>query len=1049
MSREATNIYTKRVDARETLSLVAPLGKLFFLGRSGRYDPARARVLREAEFLAGIKATGRGKDPQARAARGRFLRLLGRFDEARVELDAAARAGLPEGLAFRWELSAAQGRRDDAGLEEALTIAPDDAVVRSWLAVKLAEMSRWDEAAAEAARAAERAPRAAFPRFVQGLALLRGGDRAGSIAAFGEGLTRAPKTEWALRARAVALHESGDEAACLEDCFSAMRLNEMIGTLFIPLGLYQKNLATRECVDAATARIDEDPSAWWARVYRSDYRREPSINENAGAVQDLRDAIRARPQVAWTWAYLARCQTAAGDFSGARESLEKAHELDPECGWILAWRGEGRRRAGDPKGALSDLERALTLEPDYELAYAWRGGAKRSLGKVKEAVADLTTSIRLDPTYVEWCHFERFNALRDLGRVGDALEDLREAHRLNPKFVYETDPKKFSAAIKGLLKVPAKDPRRALALSWAGELELRRRDFAAADAVLSKAVAADPKLASARTLRGRARGELGQWKTAMADFESAVSLEPHFGVAKAWRGRAKLMLGDADGAAADLAAALESRTEKAAAWILQWKAEAELAAGRTADAEASASLALEVHPRYMEARLTRGLAREKLGRHAEALDDVEKACALAPDAPAPAETRERLRLALETDDDAGIERRAERLSQEGQHAQAEQAYDALLASRPKDAVILKKRADARRRQGKYDGMVDDLSLVARTHPKDAGARVALGDARRHAYDLIGALADAEAALVMDPRSGYAWVLKAEAERGLGRGAESVASAAKAVAADSGWTWAPVVSAKAKRFAGELPGAETDTRLAEKAGPDHYALGWRAEILRKAGRLKEALVDATAAVKLQPGIAWFRALRGEILRDLGKKDEGWKEFALAVRTDGNCSCAFDFLGAEPASVKNDKTLAWVYAWRGGVARKEGRLDAARADLEHAARLDPKAGWIAAWQGELALHEGRLDDAKTALDRAVKDHPTLVPARVWRGQVHFALGKTADARKDFDAALAADPDEPFAVIGTAACLEKAGKLKQAAALFARAKALAPGLFEEAAA
>lgn len=617
--------YTWEMDVQRTRSLVAPLGRLFFLGRSGRYDPARARVLREKEFLAGLKAAGRAKSPAAAAARGRFLRLLGRLDEAQAELESAAKSGLPEALAFRWELSAARGRRDDDGLEEALKRAPGDALARTWNAVRLAEMSRWDDAAAEAARAAALDPREALPHFTRGLALLRAGDRRGADAAFTAGLALEPKTEWAWRARAVARHEDGREAGCLSDCFAAMRLNEMIGTLFIPLGLYQKNLTTRECVDAATARLAAEPGAWWARVYRSDYRREPSINENEGAVEDLREALKSRPDVAWTWAYLARCQTAAGDFAGARASLEKAHALDPECGWILSWRGEHRRRAGDAKGALADLEKAVALEPDYELAYAWRGGAKRALGRPAEAEADLTTSIRLDPTYVEWCFFERHNARRDQGRIGDALEDLREAHRLNPKFVYENDPKRCPAALKQLARVPAKDPRRALARAWAGEIRLRLRDFGAADAVLTEAVAADPRLAFARTLRGRARGELGRWKEAMADFAAAVELEPHSGVAKAWRGRAKLMLGDAAGAAADLAAALESRTEKAAAWILQWKAEAELAAGRPAAAEDSATLALEVHPRYMEARLTRGLARERLGRPAAALEEIGRA----------------------------------------------------------------------------------------------------------------------------------------------------------------------------------------------------------------------------------------------------------------------------------------------------------------------------------------------------------------------------------------------------------------------------------------
>ncbi|MDE2141273.1 MAG: tetratricopeptide repeat protein [Elusimicrobia bacterium] len=1036
------------MESRNTDSLLAPLGRLFFVGRSSRHDPARAAVIRAAEFQAGLKAAGRSKSPAARAARGRFLRLLGRLDEAAVELDAAAAAGDPAGLAYRWELASARARGAADDLARAAAAAPETAWIRAWNAVRLAGESRWDEASAEAASAAALDPRAVLPHFIAGLARLLGGDPSGALAPLTEGLRREPRTEWAHRARAVAQHRLGREEECLDDCFAAMRLNEMIGTLFIPLGLYPRNLSTRENVDAATRRIEARPGAFWAYVYRSDYRREPSLNENDGALEDLREALRLKPDCAWAWAYLARCQTAGGDFKGARESLEKAHALDPDCGWILAWRGEHRRRAGDAKGALADLERAVELDPDYELAYAWRGGARRSLGRVREAVADLDVSILLEPTYVEWCYFERMNAKRDLGRFGDALEDLAEAHRLNPKFVWETDPKKFPAALKELASVPARDPRRGLALAWTGDIHVRRRDFAAADAALTASLAADMTSAFARTLRGRARGELGRWKEATADFEAAVKLAPHSGVAKAWRGRAKLMRGDAEGAAKDLEAALESRTEKAAAWILAWKAEAELAAGRPADAEASASRALEVHARYADARRTRALSREALGRAAEALEDAERAAALAPADEAARALRDRLLAALETDDDAGLRRRAERFAREGRHEECVALYDRLLAARRGDPELLKRRAEGFRCLGLYERMVADLEEAARAAPRDAGARTQLGDARRHALDFAGALADARAALALQPESGYAWALKAEAERSLGRCAEAVESASRAAAAAPDWSWALIVRAKARRFAGDLEGAEADTQAAQKVSDDHYAHGWRAEILRKAGRLTEALADAEKAVALQPGIAWFRALKGEILRGLGRPDEGWTEFERAVRTDGHCSCAFDFLGAETPEAAADPSLAWVFAWRGGVARKEGRLDAARADLARAARLDPKAGWIAAWRGELDLHEGRADEGLAALDRALKLHPGLTPARVWRGRALLTLGRTADAARDFGTALKNDPDDVWALVGAAACLEARGAGSKARALFARAKALAPGLFEEAA-
>lgn len=1019
------------MDLRSHHGLVEPLGRLFFLGRSSAHLPARARVVRGAEFEAALKRLGRSKSPADRAARGRLLRLLGRYPEARLELDAALERA--DALAWSWELSTVEKAERPQDLAAALKLEPQNPGWLVWDAVRRGE-------AGPARRAAALAPKDAFPRLVEGLAELTARRPAEAEKALTAGLKLDPSVEWAYRARALARHDLGRKSDSLEDCFEAMRRGEMIGTLFIPLGLARRQITTRDNIEAATRELEKDPGAWWALVYRSDYRREPSINENAGALEDLHRALEMEPRRAWAWAYLARCQTAAGAFKKARESLEKAARLDPKCGWIRAWLGEHARRAGDTKKALADLEKAIALEPDYELAYAWRGGAKRAAGKTKEALADLDRAIALEPTYVEWCHFERMNALRDLGRIGDALDDLKAAHALNPKFVWENDQKKFSAALKALTKVPAKDPRRAFALAWRGEILMRMRDFPRAEKELTAAVKSDPKLAFARLLRGRARGESARWAEAMEDFEAAVELSGGKGVSLAWRGRAKLRAGDAPGACADLAAALGSRAEKAAAWIHSWKAEAELAAGRHAAAEASAGDALELHPRYAEARLWRGLARMDRGALSEALDDLRAAGA----GDLTIEARAMLDAALaeadrqEMNNPAAL---AARLQREGRHDEAVKIYDALLAAKPKDAALLERRAEARRCLGLFTLMVEDWKALAALRPGDAGTLVRLGDARRHALDFHGALADARAALALEPNSAFARVLEAEALRSLGQYADAAGSASLAIAAAPDWTWAKVVRAKARRFGGDLKNAEADT-----LGTDHYEHGWRADIRRKAGRLEEALIDATKAVEAQPTIAWFRALRGEILRGLGKIEEGWAELEAAVRLDGGCSCAFDIIGADLPATRKDASLAWVYAWRGGVARKEGRLKEARADLELAASLDPKAPWIAAWLGELDLHEGRVPEALARLDFALKSHPGLRSARVARGRAAFALGKTAAARKDFETVLAADANDPWALIGSAACHEKEGRAKKALELFERARALAPSLFQE---
>jgi tetratricopeptide (TPR) repeat protein len=1021
--------------------IVESLSRHFFLGRSSAYLAGRHAVFHAAEYRAAVKAFPAKITPERRAARGRLLRFLGAGERARAaaDLDAAIAANprLAAAYAWRWELGTLSGPAPKTDIERAVALEPKNGWWRLWLG--LARMDEGDREAAllEAKAAAALLPREALPLAVSALFLYVLQRPAEAAVPLDAALSLDPKMEWAWRLRGMCRFETGDLAGCLADCIEAMRLDENSGLLFVMFGLHKDKTDTRRSIEISSRHIEKNPKDFWAYVFRADNRRSPEIGENLGAIEDLRRAAELDPRHGWVWAYLSRCQITLGDFRAAGESMARAVALDPGCGWIQAWRGEFMRRGGDARGAGKTLDLALRLFPDYELAYAWRGSARRLSGKPEAALADLNIAIALKPHTLDLCYFERMQAYRALGRVGDALEDIQRATSLNPKYVWETEPKRFGQGLAELDAEIKRRPSNALAHLWRGDVMMRMRDFARAEADLSRATLREGCPPEAWVLRGRTRCELGKWKEAFVDFDAAIKAAPESPSGWAWRGRARMLQGKHKPAIADFEAAL-TKEKHAAAWLLSWKGEAEFALGLFERAEETLTKAVEVHVRFADAYLWRGAARLRLGRLAEGREDLNQTLALRPgDALALKELK-----ALAPEGGAAVAD-AKALQREGRHAEAAEVYTGLLAAR-KDVGTLRLRAEAYRCMGRYDLSLADQDEVVKLMPGSADALTGRIETKRHLSDFKGGLRDAEAALKLDPKSASAWVLRAECQRSLGLYDDAIASATTAIACDPSWSWALIVRAKARRQKGEIDAALDDTRAAEKAGVDSYARGWRAEILRKAGRLEESLSDIVVASTMQPHNAWFLALRGQIQVELGESEKGLGDLLEAMRLDTRCSCDYDFMGAQGPLVLRDAKLDWVYAWRGGVRRAAGDLAGARADLDHAAALAPGCFWIIAWRGELLLHMGEAAEGLALVRRALKLYPRYAQAWIWAGQALLKEEKTADAHKAFKSALGIEPNNVWGLIGCGVCLQKKGRAGEAAELFARAQAVAPALF-----
>lgn len=1064
--------------------LFEALGRHFFLGRSTDHLPVRHAVLHAADYREALARMPAKASPMLRARRGRLFRVLGDNQQAVKEFDAAlvAAPDLACALAWRWELRSAQGPVSSADLERSVELEPKNGWWRLWLGTARLTKGAFEGALADARAARALLPREALPPAVEGLILYKMSRHDDAVAALDAALRLDPAMEWTWRLRGICRFETGDRDGCLSDCMEAMRLDENCGLLFVMLGLHKLKTDSRQSLAGATKHLEKNPDDFWAYVFRADVRRGPEIGENLGALEDLRRAAELAPDRGFVWAYLSRCQITLGDFASAAVSLKKAVALEPGTGWIRAWHGELLRRTGDAAGAVKALDLAVRLSPGYELAYAWRGSARRMLKDPKGALADLGVAIGLKPHTLDLCYFERMHAFRALGRTAEALEDIQRASALNPKYVWEAEAKGFGRGLKELDAELERNPTNALAHLWRGDVMMRLRDFARAEKDLTRALRLKGCPPEALILRGRTRGELGRWKGALADFDAALARDPESAFAYAWRGRARMLQGARAAAIRDFERALALETNSA--WILSWKGEAELGLGRLDAAEASLTKALEVHARFADAFLWRGAVRARRGDRDGAMADLDRALALQPGSALALHQRGKLYLkhGFAAEGRADLARAAEApgllsgaqlkeikallrapapaapapaasdarvaqakaLQREGRHPEAAELYAALLAESPRDEELLTLRAEAHRCMGRYDLALADHDAIVALKPRSADALSSRVESKRHLWDFAGGLADADAAIALDPASATAQVQRSECLRSLGRYDEAIASATSAIERDASWPWARVVRAKARRQKGDLEGALADTRDAEAGGVDAYARGWRAEILRKAGRLEESLREMLVAVSLQPTNAWFRALLGQIRVELGDGEKGLADLLEAMRLDPRCSCDYDFLGARGPAVLRDDKLAWVHAWRGGVSRAAGRLDEARADLDRALALAPRCFWILAWHGELLLCREEADAGLAQLKRALKLQPRYAQAWIWAGQALLKTERTKEALKAFDAALALEPGNVWGLIGRAVCLEKGGKAAEAEALYARARELAPALF-----
>jgi tetratricopeptide (TPR) repeat protein len=186
--------------------------------------------------------------------------------------------------------------------------------------------------------------------------------------------------------------------------------------------------------------------------------------------------------------------------------------------------------------AVAEYSRAIRLRPKMVKAYIGRGMAYHDLGQYQQAVNDYTRAIRLRPRDLSGYNLRGLSFL-SLRRYHQALKDFNAALTMSPGSTQLLNNRglafhrlrRFHEALQDFNQALAKDPKSAVTRSNRGLVYMSLRRFRKAEADFSMAIKHDPRQPLPRLNRGDARLLQGRFREAIADYTRTLALLPKGG----------------------------------------------------------------------------------------------------------------------------------------------------------------------------------------------------------------------------------------------------------------------------------------------------------------------------------------------------------------------------------------------------------------------------------------------------------------------------------------------------------------------------------------
>jgi serine/threonine protein kinase/Tfp pilus assembly protein PilF len=176
-------------------------------------------------------------------------------------------------------------------------------------------------------------------------------------------------------------------------------------------------------------------------------------------------------------------------------------------------------------------------------------------------------------------------------------------------------------------------------------------------------------------------------------------------------------------------------------------------------------------------------------------------------------------------------------------------------------------------------------------------------------------------------------------------------------------------------------------------PDHFwAQFFLALRYLESQRSAEARASLTACLSRRPDYPWLYLLRGMVHGGAGEFALAEADFEQALQRHPNPEARY---------------VLWIY--RGGMRNRQGKLEAAVADLQQAISLLPDRPQAHEALIQAYLRGKRLDEAKARLDLALQRWPRTASFHRLHARLALARGDFQTALHDFKTAIELQPPE----------------------------------------
>lgn len=234
-----------------------------------------------------------------------------------------------------------------------------------------------------------------------------------------------------------------------------------------------------------------------------------------------------------------------------------------------------------------------------------------------------------------------------------------------------------------------------------------------------------------------------------------------------------------------------------------------------------------------------------------------------------------------------------------------------------------------------------------------------------------------------------------------------------------------------------------------------ALNTLGELLRREGRLDEAITYFREAVAAGPLYAPAWCGLGMALYQNGQKEEGIACHRQALKLNPDDPQALDNLGlllfwenrpeeAEPLlrhAVTVRPGFAEAHAHLASVLAALGRNEEALEHLNTAVRFKPEAHAIRLGRAAMLMKQGRVDEAHAEFRTVVAQQPGNLDARLAMAGLLMESGRIAEATEEFRHVVTQSPTNIPALDGLGYALAQNGQVDEAQRCFEAAVALSP--------